>query len=554
MKREFNFVYSISTKEYDRNRDVRSTGRLTWREKQGTSIKDLENDITSGFAYCPTFYHKGDTFTNGTKTQKNLKATYFITFDFDAVKLTVSEFYGKMICSEIPPSLVYTTANNGKFKEGKNERYNNRYRVIYALDEPITTAETYTALHQALKAEIATTVDDNNLFNDNSDKDVSHFFAGCINADTYSNSRTTPLTWLADRYDVDITNNMGIRTQCNDNRFSNDGASAFRTKRESAKKMSCVDIKERKRHYTTQGHQIALFQDFINDYENSDKSFMDLAIKYCRELPLLPEETPVTFDKGELYKEVEPNHIRIVKKRIKTTKKGISGNDIEVWEYYKFKDGEVRKRKLYLYLQMVKDISPHATMEELLWNAVNWVVEQTNNTIDPISKKQVIDAVMGAMKRKWTPSEKSKGKYSPKIALNKELAKKRHIPIKTLGLLAAHESKTKQKEEKWAKIAKLYDATKTNKENVEIMKEAGIDVTTDYLKKWKYANGLTKQGKQSRSEQIGRYYDATLTDLKNLEILQANGIKISLRTLKTWKIENGYTKKHSKATKSNDPQ
>ena len=102
-------------------------------------------------------------------------------------------------------------------------------------------------------------------------------------------------------------------------------------------------------------------------------------------------------------------------------------------------------------------------------------------------------------------------------------------------------------------MAMLYDASKTNKENVEIMNEAGLDITIDYLKKWKSANGLTKQGKQSRREQIGRYYDATLTDLKNLEILQANGIKISLRTLQAWKKENGYTKKGSKATGANNP-
>ena len=550
MKTQENYIsYSISTRAYDRNKDEKATSRLTWREKQGTSIKDLEHDITRGFAYCPTFYHDGDTFSNGTKTQKNLKATYFITFDFDAVKLVASEFYGKMICTEIPPSLVYTTANNGKFKGGKNETYNNRYRVIYALDEPITSSETYTVLHQALKDEIATIVDDNNLFNDDTDKDVSHFFAGCTYAETYSNTRTTSLTWLADRYNIDVTDNKGIRTQ--DNHFSNDMASAFRTKNESAKKRSCVDIKEREEHYTTQGHRIALFQDFINDYENSDKSFMDLAIQYCRELPLLPEETPVTFDSDKLYKEVEPNHVSILKKRTKTTRKGISGNDIEVWEHIKYKDGQGRKRKLYLYLQMVRAISPQATVEELLWNAVNWVIEQVDNTIDPISKNQVTDIVKGVMSREWTPSDKSIKKYGKKIKTNAALAKKRHIPMKKVGLVAAREWKTDQRKEKWATMAMLYDATKTNKENVEIMNEAGLNITTDYLKKWKNANGLTKQ---SKSEQIARYYDPTLTDLKNLEILQANGINISLRTFQTWKKENGYTKKCSMESGSKDPQ
>ena len=162
----FKFSYSISTKEYDRNKDEKATGKLTWREKQGT-IKDLEQDIKNGFAYCPTFHHDGDTFTNKAKTKSNLKATYFITFDFDAVKMAAGNFYGSMICTEIPPTLVYTTANNGTFKAGKNETYCNRYRVIYALDTPITTASTYSALHEELKAEIAATIADDNIYNDN---------------------------------------------------------------------------------------------------------------------------------------------------------------------------------------------------------------------------------------------------------------------------------------------------------------------------------------------------------------------------------------------------
>ena len=146
------FSYSVSTREYNRNKDERQTPFLQWQEKQGT-IKDLESDIKNGFAFCPTFNHDGATFTNRAKTKTNLKATYFITFDFDAVKLTAGQFYGSMIGTGLTPSMVYTTANNGNFKQGKNETYCNRYRVIYLIDEPITTAEDYTAIHTALKTE-----------------------------------------------------------------------------------------------------------------------------------------------------------------------------------------------------------------------------------------------------------------------------------------------------------------------------------------------------------------------------------------------------------------
>ena len=205
----FTFSYSVSTRKYDRNKDERSTAFLQWQEKQGT-IKDLESDIKNGFAFCPTFNHDGATFTNRAKTKTNLKATYFITFDFDAVKLTAGQFYGCMIGTGLTPSMVYTTANNGNFKQGKNETYCNRYRVIYLIDEPITTAEDYTAIHTALKTEIAHTVNDTYIFNDTTDKDVSHFYAGCKDTDAYSNNSVISLSWLADRYSIEL---VGIRTR-----------------------------------------------------------------------------------------------------------------------------------------------------------------------------------------------------------------------------------------------------------------------------------------------------------------------------------------------------
>lgn len=543
------FSYSVSTRQYDRNKDAKATGKLTWREKQGT-IADLVNDIKNGFAYCPTFHHDGDTFSMAAKNQKNLKATYFITFDMDAVRLQSGAFYGTMICSEIPPTLVYTTANDGKFKQGKDETYCNRYRVIYLLDEPIKDAETYTAIHQAMKDEIAATVQDDNVNNDPSDKSVSHFFAGCVDAELYRNNHVTSLVSLAERYNVSLVDSdtCGDDTMimpCGDDNNTSDkpcgnGASDNHLQGRRVKKYSRVVIKEEEEYYTTQEYEMTLF-DFIHEYHHTRKSFYQLHETFKDRLPLLPEETPVEYDPDTLYKEVDETYIGIHRPRHKVTK-----DDKDTWEPVRYKDGQRRREKLYLYLQMVKAITPTATREQLTWQAVNFIVMQVDNSKDPITEYHVTKTVDGVMGREWRPSDESVKKYGRKVKTNKALARDMGIPMKKAGLAAVHAWKADKKAVKWDKIATLYDPTKTDKENVKILGDAGVSVSVQYLKNWRAANGYTKRVKAARGERIATYFDPDLTDGQNLEQLQANGVNISLKTLKRWKADNGYTKPRTK--------
>ena len=553
MKPNFTFNYSLSTRPYDRNKDAKNTSKLTWQEKQGT-VRDLADDIKKGYAFCPTFNHQGSTFAMSAKCQDNLKSTNFIVFDFDAVKLTAGEFYGKTIATELTPSIIYATANDGHFKEGKDETYCNRYRVIYVVDEPLNNQADYEEIHQALKRDIANYVGDDNIFNDNSDKDVAHFFAGCADTEMYCSSKVISLPMLVDKYDVVLSgaDAVGYNDKVDNNSY--DGASAYDTEickdnfvdGEKVKTYSRVDIKEREKYYTTQEYEMTIFEQFIKDYQSSQKSINDLVREYSGMLPLLPEETPIEYDPDKLYKVVDENHIRIVRRRHKVTKRDARGNEYETWETVKFKDGQRRHKILYLYLQMVKDITPTATRGQLLWQGLNFVYRDMDNTKQPITKKQVNNTVEQVMNREWKPSEKSRNKYDMKISPNKELAAQKGIKMRYAGLAAVHEWRSDKKIEKWEKIAAIYDPSKTDKENADTMREAGIVVTIQYLRNWKSANGYSSQRKQSKSEQISLYYDPSMTDGQNIEQLAANGVKVSLKTLHRWKKENGLSRQNNK--------
>lgn len=565
IQRDYKFSYSVSTTVYDKNKDERQTAFLKWREKQGT-VKDLVNDVKNGFAYCPTFNHKGATFVNAEKRDNNLKETYFITFDFDAVRLAAGEFYGCMIGTDLPPTLVYTTANDGIFKDGKNETYCNRYRAIYALDEPITTAEDYTTIHQALKAEIATTVGDNNIFNDNTDKSVSHFFAGCRDAVTFSNENVTPLAWLCERYGVTIATAEDAETcgdGCNDTEIDNAGASnttnASNQDNADGGRVKTVHAVE----YIKKGEALYngmhkndpfanVWDEFITDYRNPRNTFKRLRFLYRDRLPMLPTATDLTpyineTNKHKLYIDVDGDFTELVYRRIKVNKRDRNGEMVEHWENAKFFDGMGRRRKLFLHCLLLRHITPTATRVQLLWAAVNFIVDYVDCAKDLITKHQVTKIVDNVMSKDLADWQRLKQRYTKTFKVNKAVAAQREISSRQAALKAQNERATDRKTDKWEQIATYYDPTKTDKENIEILAANGVECKPTYLQRWKHENGFTKQGKRSRGGQIATYYDPNLTDGQNVEQLAANGVKVSLKTFKRWKKENGYTKPSTKA-------
>lgn len=228
MNKDFYFNFSVSTRTYDRNRD--NAAFLNWREING-NITTLSQYISEGFAYCNCFYHKeGSTFGNTFKNDKNVKSANLICLDLDAVKYSYSDFVVLMEQTEIKPNIVYTTQNNGYFKPNKDEEFNNRYRAIYVIDEPINNDTLYKDLHQAIKNEVRIITEDKNVFNDNSDNNISHFFAGAKKTTITTDNNIYSLSWFMQRYGISAENEKSA-TQTNnkgdesDNHFNNKGDS-----------------------------------------------------------------------------------------------------------------------------------------------------------------------------------------------------------------------------------------------------------------------------------------------------------------------------------------
>lgn len=502
--------YSISTRQYNRNRDEKRTGGLKFKTKQGT-IEDLKDDVKNERAFCHCFNQK-DVFGMHEKSQANFEAAYFIVLDLDAVRLTAGEFYGKTLGTDYTPSLVYTTCNDG-IQKSDDEEYFNRYRVVYALDESITDAGVYSMVHDGLKSELGEWIGDKkNYFNDNTDSGADHMFAGCAGAEIYTTNNVTSTRVLIDKY------------VHGDNKVVQNGTGRS------------IIYREERGYYTTVGTKMDHpYRNFVNDFFDG-KDYLTLQRDYYKDLPAMVTKKPYKYEKGKLYAKVDPdNDVYIVLKRVKVKKTAVSGNEIEVWEYYNWKDGQHRRRKLYMYLQQVKKAT-NATREQLLWQAVNWVVNCTDNTKDPITSLDIIKIIGQVMIRDWNPSEKSKKRYGRKIDVNTELAKKKNINPQRIGLEAANQARQDDKVKLWAEIAFLYDMKLTDKKNLSIMADAGLKVSQRQLKEWKEANGMTNKSKQYKINLIRENYDSTVSIAKNAEKigLPVSTVKRLLKEIKAY--------------------
>lgn len=515
--------YSVSVAEYDRNKNEKDTYKIKWTEKEG-SITTLCNDISNNLAFCPCFYHNGDTFTNRDKSDTNIKSTHFIIFDFDAVKLTAEDFYTIMQSTEIPPTIVYTTANNCKFKPNKNEEYNNRYRVIYALDTPIYNATYYKEIHQALKSEICVTIDDNNIYNDNSDSSVSHFFAGCRGGELYSNDNVISLRWLNDRYSLNVEGNRKLRdgyiiSREADNIINNNENKRLFNETVNIKELDktnkhgryieyminaklrdgyIISSNNKKKREVLYNDSALLKSEFFNDYYLMDVD--DIIKKYISIYPSY-EFTYVDYSDDDLYYILPNDYIEIKRKWHFREVEKANGDYYKVCELEKCKNGQGRRRRLFINLIIRRLIYPQITLEHLLFNALFELCHHIDNSDkeDIITKKEVAQIAVNAYYEDLEKWSKLKEYHKPKFKINKEYCNAHNLNARREALKINAENKRKAKIEKWEKMLTLYDITKTDKENINIMANNGISISLTCLQEFKKAKGLQKNKKRKET-------------------------------------------------------
>ena len=475
--------------------DVDKTKFLKWREVKGT-INDLCNYIQNNFAFCHTYHHLGKTFGNGLKTEKNFNQTNIICFDFDAVRLSANEFLEEMKKTAICPNIIYTTKNNGHFKEGKNELYCNRYRAIYVVNEPVINGVLYTEIHQTLKRFISDYLRDKNIFNDNSDNNVSHFFAGSLNSEMYTNYNVFSLGGLLKRLGVKTANE---RNKNGDNvcpsasshkseRREREGkyiSYLIEKKKKSILRKDNIEKKEKKEYYSTVINFFKTFSDIENDDFIKDYYLLDfnaLYSKYCVRNYLNIVSSPMEYDGKNMVVKTPSEYYEL--RRPFCTVDGYTK---------RLKDGERRRKQLFTNLKLRKQITPSLTLQNLLYNAVYEMVFYIDNKEDSITKYEIAQTAVNAYFAEFLTDKKVK--CTPKkFKIDPIFCRENNIQKKCAAMLYLNEKREEQREKNLKIFADNYNPKLTDKENFDIMKSKGLTAKSfQTFKKYKEQLGMTKK-------------------------------------------------------------
>lgn len=525
MNSNFYFNFSVSIKPYDRNKD--DAAFIKWQETNGT-VTTLSQYITEGFAYCNCFYHNdGQTFGNGFKKADNVKSANLICLDLDAVRLTYHEFVAIMEQTEIMPNIVYTTANNGKYKK-PTETYNNRYRVIYVVDEPIYNNTLYKEVHQALKNEIRIITEDDNVYNDNTDSCVSHFFAGCRDTNITTDENIYPLSWLMERYSISSENEK-VQDGCiytgngkSDTRTNNKGngkvqdGCIYTVNGESATRYNNID-NDTKYHADVYVHDVNTPDNgrngkckmdvylkkekrvIYNDVALSDTEFLNdiltlpieqIIIKY-QNIYNTDEHTNIEFSNGELYKTLPPDYLEI-RRKWNFKNMNLNGRQINISKPLKIKNGEGRRKTIFLNLILRKRINPNITIEHLLYNGLRELYYYIDNTDkdDVITTYEISRIAYEVFKtdiNKWNFRANTK-----KFKINKEYCKKNGINARRAALQINSNNKKNEKQTRMEQMKRLYNKDITDQENIKVLNENGVNISLRTYKQYKKELGLSK--------------------------------------------------------------
>ena len=230
--------------------------------------------------------------------------------------------------------------------------------------------------------------------------------------------------------------------------------------------------------------------DFMRNYWNLDnRAFI---LKYTDSIDVI-NNTPLNYDPAKMYIELPEDYIAIERKTYTVYEMKNGEKTFKFKDNYRWKDGEGRKKKLFLTAIMRRMMLPTITFEQLLFNTV-WELENfyLNTKKDYITKKQVFQIVVSALKEDLESYKSMAKRDKRKFIVNPYYNNVEGYSNKQLAAMA-------KKAIHYAEIGELYDCNLTDKENLEIMKQYGVKCSKNTLTRFKIDNGLRTYKQRSQA-------------------------------------------------------
>ena len=433
---DYSFEVSLSIMTYDHkpNKDTEIPSMRFY--KTTTDIGGFVNALADGHCYTTVFPFETFGF-KGQKNDKNFLYSNFLSIDFDERDIDMTTFNDAV---DYKPTIAYTTCSNGQ--EGKGFRY----RFIYCFEDRFESVKEYRSYVQAV-------LDANNI----PTKDVD------------------PMTFVPSM--MFVGNGCGnIEVSVNNILYS--------------KKDFLLQYNNILKYNITSNNII--LNNNINPLNNiilndtfSDKQFeddfwrmeiKDIITKYENIYPNI-EHTPLPKTDADIpYILFPPNYVEITRD-CRMNEDGVAK---------KLKDGHGRRKRLFDNGILRRMINPKITFDNIVYNLLYELHYYISNkdAENVIGKNEVFNIAIDVMKADLSKYN-YKGVNDKEWIVNDEYCKKYDLSPNQVKNIA-------RKAINHLKIHELYDKDQTDKENVEMMKGKGFEVSLSTLKRWKDENGITK--------------------------------------------------------------
>jgi len=403
-----------------------------------TNVNEFVDKISKGYAYCAV-YNNVNEFGISLKKDSNFAYTQIISVDVDKSTISLNEALKSL---HTTPTIAYNT-----FSNGMNDLY--CYRLVYVFEKPIETvknAKLYTlALNEVVGEEL-------NIKTDSNAAKISQYFNGTNDSNVFVSDCV---------YELDDFNLDDI--------IKNNSKSIIQKQEEEHNIIALSDTFEKN---TT----------FEKDYWSNEMSFSKLCYKYDSIMPNIqnskidiPSDDEPFIDIPSDYREIKRYWYLLVDEK-----------DRKTACIKKIGDGMGRRHKLFINGVIRRLINPHITFDNLLHNLVWEFITYMYNNGNHITKLDIWNIAKNVMNTDLTRYS-TLGTTSRKWMVNPYFSTK-------YGM-SKREVINKFKHNKKQYIGEFYDCSLSDKENIEMMKGYGLEISLITLKRWRKENNITKYNK-----------------------------------------------------------
>lgn len=449
------FEISVSTQSYsDKN-------LIKWDsveyQRQSITVEEFALLIKEGYCFCHSFKTNGILFGLSEKKDANFLSADMVFVDIDDSDIVMNDYVGRL---SKKPTLYYTTPNN--HTEKSNYKY--RFRLCYLFCLPIYTVETYHSLYDGIAESIRKDIQDVEI-KDNCGRTPSQQFSG--------NAKAECELYVTDN----VFSHSDFPYQSNNVSFSSSLSISNGNLSKSAKKdddtvIGVKDLIIADKSFISDINTLSPY-DLIDKYRTKYRYFTHTELHFQDGYALIPS------DYQEIYRQTYMDSF------IKN-----NGDEIKFSAVKKLRDGDNRRKKLYIAGLIMKKILPNITFENLLYNLICERTYYYDNSDRVLSNKVLANIARNVVN---IPLEK--------IQLQSKRKKRKFCVDKSYcAMLGISPNAMKNKVRKMLKdeeIGNAYDCSLSVAENLAAFKEMDISVGKSKLYQWCKENGINTKGEKS---------------------------------------------------------